>query len=326
MTVVAPPAVTRSCSRTDVPGRTIRLVANPAAGRGRGHKALPQVVRRLRAAGHRLHVHEATSFADARLRTVQSVAASGAGDALVVVGGDGMAHLGLNACSGTEVPLGVVPVGTGNDFCRGTGAARSATAATRAIARGRTRLVDLSEVTGRLLEGAERRWVGSVVSTGYDARVNRRANAFPCSLGPASPLAYAGIALAELATFEPMHYRLEVDGLVRELPAMFVAVGNAGYFGGGMHICPRADVTDGLLEVMVIHPVSRATLLRLLPSAFTGGHVKDPAVEHLRARVVALSGTDETGRALFAMADGEELGDTPVTVSAVPGALRLFVP
>ncbi|MFC6358166.1 diacylglycerol/lipid kinase family protein [Luteococcus peritonei] len=301
-------------------------MANPAAGRGRGAKALPSLVQRLRRAGHRLHVHESTSYADARLRTVQAVAASQPGDALVVVGGDGMAHLGLNACAGTQVPLGVVPVGTGNDFCRGTGAARSVAAASRAIAAGRTRLVDLAEVTGALREGAERRWVGSVVSTGYDARVNRRANAFPWSLGPASPLAYAGIALAELRTFEPMHYRLTIDGAVRELPAMFVAVGNAGYFGGGMNICPRADVTDGLLEVMLIHPVSRATLLRLLPSAFTGGYVKDPAVEHLRAREVRVAGTDEAGQAMFAMADGEELGPAPVTVRAVPGALHLFVP
>lgn len=309
-----------------VTDRRLHLVVNPSSGAGRAGRTAPRAAGELQRAlvGSEVVVHESNSYHHAA-DLCQRAVADGATD-LVVMGGDGMAHLGLNACAGTEVLLGVVPAGTGNDFCRGAGAATSMRSAVQAIGIGRTRRIDLAQASGELAGGAQRRWVGSILSTGYDARVNRRTNQVSLPLGPLSPLAYAGVALAELATFEPMDYRLRIDGVERTMGAMFVAVGNAGYFGGGMHICPHADVTDGLLEVMLINPVSRATLLRLLPSAFTGGYIKDPAVEHLRAREVVVDGTDHDGAPLFAMADGEELGRVPVTMTCVPGALSLYVP
>lgn len=172
--------------------------------------------------------------------------------------------------------------------------------------------------TGRLAGGAERRWVGSIVSTGYDGRVNYRTNQLRWSFGG---LAYAWSALAELSQFDPLPYRLVIDGEPRNQTAMFVAVGNAGWFGGGMQVCPGADITDGLLDVTVIHPVSRATLLRLLPSIYTGRFVRDPAVEQLRAKEVVVDGDG-----LYAMADGEELGPVPLTLRAVGDCLTIYAP
>ncbi|PID98425.1 MAG: hypothetical protein CSA83_01340 [Actinomycetales bacterium] len=102
---------------------------------------------------------------------------------------------------------------------------------------------------------------------------------------------------------------------------MFVAVGNAGYFGGGMRILPKYDLTDGLLDVTIIHPVSRATLMRLLPSVYSGTFIKDPAAELIRAKTVEIDGSG-----LFAMADGEELGELPMTVRSAPRALNICVP
>ena len=102
---------------------------------------------------------------------------------------------------------------------------------------------------------------------------------------------------------------------------MFVAVGNAGWFGGGMQGCPDADVTDGLLDLTVIHPVSRATLLRLMPAIYTGKFVRDPAVELLRAKEVVVDGDG-----LYAMADGEELGNVPLTLRAVGDCLTIYAP
>lgn len=289
-------------------GPTLTLVVNPTAGRGRAARKLPQVCSRLLTSRPDVHlrVHQTTSYEEARLRCVQAVDHARPDDLLAVMGGDGMAHLGLNACATTGVPLAVIPAGTGNDFCAGAGLPTSVDAAVAAIAAGDVRRVDLAEVSGRLVAGAERRYVGCVVSTGYDARVNVRTNAMPSRLGS---LAYAWAALAELAFFEPKHYRISVDGNTRELPAMLVAVANGGVFGGGMRIAPTARVDDGLLDVTIIHPVSRATLLRLLPQMFTGGFVRDPAVERLTAREVVVDGTD-----LLGMADGERLGDVPLRV------------
>lgn len=307
-------------------GPTLTLVVNPAAGRGRARRLLPQLTAGLVAGlpDATLHVHQTTSFSDARLRCIQAVEKARPPveghrrDALIVMGGDGMMHLGLNAAANTGVPLGLIPAGRGNDFCRGVGVPTQAVPAVEAIVSGHTSRIDLMSATGDLVDGAEHRWVGSIVSTGFDGRVNYRSNHSKVRLGA---LTYGFSALAELSSFEPLNYRLLIDGVARVQTAMFIAVGNAGWFGGGMHGCPRASVTDGKLDVTVINPVSRMTLLRLLPTMYTGGFVSDPAVELLRAEEVVVDGDG-----LYAMADGEELGSVPVTLRAVPDALTLYTP
>lgn len=305
-------------------GPTLTLVVNPSAGGGRARKLLPKITNALLTGlpGASLRVFQTSSFAEARLRCITTVeqarpAVEGRmADSLLVMGGDGMMHLGLNACAATTVPLGMIPAGSGNDFCRGVGVPGNALAAVRTIIGAHTRRIDLMSATGRLAGGAEHRWVGSIVSTGFDGRVNRRTNSLRWNVGG---LGYAYSALAELASFEPVPYRLLIDGKPHEQTAMFICVGNAGYFGGGMQGCPDADVTDGLLDLTVINPVSRATLLRLLPTMYGGGFVSDPAVERMRAREVVVDGDG-----LYAMADGEELGDVPITLRAVSDSLTIY--
>lgn len=102
---------------------------------------------------------------------------------------------------------------------------------------------------------------------------------------------------------------------------MFVSVGNTTSFGGGLRICPQADPYDGLLDVTIIHPVSRARLLRLLPQMRSGRFAADPCVEQLRARSVRVAQGAGT-----AYGDGEELGATPVSVELVPAAVRVCLP
>jgi len=162
-----------------------------------------------------------------------------------------------------------------------------------------------------------RRYVGAVVSTGYDARVNRSTNHIRLRLGA---LSYGYIAMRELASFSPLHYDMIIDGVRRRQEAMLVAVSNTGIFGGGMRIAPDADPADGFLDVTVVGPVSRTTLLRLLPSMYSGAFVKHPCVEQFRARSIELA-----GEGLFVMGDGEELGEVPVRVECVPGVLKVFV-
>ncbi len=305
-------------------GPTLTLVVNPTAGRGRAKRLLPAVCAELLTGmpGANLRVFQTSGYDEARLRCIQAVeharpAVDGVRrDALLVMGGDGMAHLGLNACAETDVPLGVIPAGTGNDFCRGVGIPGRVKDAVALIVAGTQRRIDLIEARGHLVAGAERRFVGCIVSTGFDSRVGLRAGAVRVPLGS---LSYAYAALAELATFEPLPYRLTIDGQVREFPAMMVCVGNTAVFGGGMLGCPNADPTDGLLDLTLIHPVSRATLLRLLPTMFTGGFVKDPAVELLRATEVVVE-----GEGLYGSADGEELGPVPLVLRSQPGVLDVF--
>lgn len=300
--------------------RRITLLVNPGAGHGRARRRLPAVRDALAAAlpGHGVEVVETSSYADARRLARAATASAAPGDALVTMGGDGMTSVGINACATTGVPLGVVPAGTGNDFCRGVGLPVRIDEAVRVIAAGHTRAVDVMRLDGALPDGADHQYVGSVLSTGFDEKVNWRANHLPFTLGAPS---YAWSVFAELREFRPLRYRIEVDGVRRELPAILIAVGNAGIFGGGIRIHPDADVTDGLLDVTIVHPVGRGTLLRLFPQLFTGRFTHHPAIETLRARRVVVDGDD-----LFGMADGEDLGRPPFTATAVQGALCLFAP
>jgi diacylglycerol kinase (ATP) len=183
-------------------------------------------------------------------------------------------------------------------------------AAAEVIAAGRTRSIDLARVAET--------YVAAVLATGFDALVNRRANQMPW---PRGSTRYALAVMAELRVFSPLHYRLTVDGRVRELPAMLVAIGNTSSYGGGMLICPQADPYDGLLDVTIIHPVSRLKLLRLFPEMYSGKFVRDSCVEQLRVREATVEGPGLVG-----FGDGEMLGATPLQVCSVPRALPVFVP
>lgn len=303
--------------------RTVTLVVNPRSGNGRAARALPRVLACLRSGmpGTVIKVIRTTDYESARVQAFRAVASSvlerRTEDVLLVMGGDGMASLGANACADTDVCLGIIPAGTGDDFARGVGVPRRMRDAVEAIIAGRRRTIDLTLAQGIMSDGADRRYIGSVVSSGYDARVNRRVNNSRFNVGIFS---YGVAILTELAGLGPVDYRLVVDGELMERSALLVAVGNAGWVGGGVHLCPQADPADGILDVTIIDPVSRGTLVRLFPKLFGGDFVSHPAVHHMRAREVLLD-----GKGLIPMADGEELGKAPLRLSCEPNCLQVIV-
>lgn len=289
--------------------RRVAVLVNPVAGRRGGGKAAAQVVPHLQHAGLAVDRLEGRTGEEAAELAAASVR-SGI-DALVVVGGDGMVHMALQALAGTETPLGIVPAGTGNDVARMLGIARTdPRSAANAVIGGRTRSLDVADVAGAR--------VATVVATGFDARVSERANAMTW---PSGQLRYTLATLAELRVFRPIRYALELDGSPYQLEAMLVAVGNGPSYGGGLRICAGAVPDDGQLDVVVIQPVSKPELVRVYPRLFTGGHVRHPAYEHHRVRTVTVAAAD-----VIAYGDGERLGPLPVTIRAVPDAVRVFVP
>ncbi|KNB49723.1 diacylglycerol kinase [Streptomyces caatingaensis] len=291
----------------------ITLFVNPAAGRGRGVRAVGPAARVLRDAGYAVRTVLGTDAADA-LRRAREAVAGGAG-ALVAVGGDGLVSLALRAVAGTEVPLGVVAVGTGNDYARANGLpVRDPAAAARLIAR------SLKEDGGRPLDlgrTGDGTYFGTVLASGLDSRVNDRGNRMRLPVGG---LRYDLALVAELAALRTVPYRLRLDdGPVREVEATLIAVGNGSSYGGGMRICPGARADDGLFDVTVVGPCRRGTLLRVFPRVYRGTHLSHPAVSVLRAARVTLEAPGATG-----YADGEPLGPLPVTAETVPGAVRLL--
>jgi diacylglycerol kinase (ATP) len=295
--------------------RQIRLVVNPAAGKGRALELLPLVAGRLRDGGGNVEILLSRDFAEAQSMTRQAIQDDA--DVLAVMGGDGMTHLGVNTVAAAQLSgrnrttLGLIPAGTGNDLSRGIGLdPHNAVAAAAVIAAGDRRFIDLARVGDT--------FVGAVLATGFDALVNRRANQMPW---PRGSTRYAVATMAELRVFSPLRYRLILDGEVREQLAMLVAIGNTSSYGGGMLICPKADPYDGLLDVTIIHPVGRLKLLRLFPEMYSGKFVRDPCVEQLRVREVTVEGPGLVG-----FGDGEMIAAAPLTVCCVPRALPVFVP
>lgn len=290
----------------------ITLFVNPTAGRGRGAHAAQPAARVLREAGFAVRTVVGVTADDALARAREAVRA-GTG-ALIAVGGDGMVSLALQAVAGTDTPLGVVAVGTGNDIARTLGLpVRDPAGAGRVIAEalkaGHERTVDLGRVGGR--------WFGSVLASGFDSRVNDRGNRMR---RPAGRLRYDIAMLVELASLRPIPYRLTFeDGPTREVEATLVAVGNGPSYGGGMRICSAARLDDGLLDVTVVGECSRTTLLRVFPRVYSGTHLDHPAVTAHRVSRVTLEAPGVTG-----YADGEPLGPLPLTVEAVPRAVRVL--
>ena len=289
------------------------LIVNPTSGKNTGARIGAQALTLLRAAGADI---VDLSAADARgaLEKGRAAVADRAVDAIVVTGGDGMVHLGANLCSGTDVPLGVIAAGTGNDIARELGLpVRDAAKAVERVLGGGTRRVDVARHT---TPTGETRWFLGVLAAGFDAVVNERANHWRW---PKGPLRYNLAILRELPVFRAIPYVLELDGTRIETEAMLVAVGNGPAYGGGMRVTPDAAFDDGLLDVLVLHRISTAQFLRVFPTVFRGAHTSHPAVEVHRARRVRLEALG-----IVSYADGERFVPLPMTTEVVPGALTVL--
>ncbi|WP_434442874.1 diacylglycerol/lipid kinase family protein [Lentzea sp. E54] len=278
------------------------LLVCPASGKGRAARMAGSTSAALRP-----HVSELRQLvahdAEGTLALAREAVADGV-DLLVVLGGDGAAHLGIQACAGTSTALGIVPAGTGNDLAAAVGS-RSV----EDVVHGTKKSLDL----GRLSTG---QWFATVLCAGFDSMVNERANAMRW---PAGPRRYDLAIVAEFASLRSAPLVVTTESGTFELDATLVAVGNTPSYGGGIPVCPAADANDGLFDVTVVEGGTRSMLARMLPTLRTGRHVEHPAVRTFRAREVSLSGDN----GWIAYADGERQEALPVSVRTVPGALTV---
>jgi diacylglycerol kinase (ATP) len=302
---------------TTATSKRIVVAINPQASFGRSRAVGPAVVHTLRAAGH-----EVTSLTEPdfeQLREAASAALAKKPDALVIVGGDGMVNLGVNLLAGTGIPLGIVPSGTGNDMARGlhipVGDTEGAIDALLAALGRPPQKID----AGRIARSdGSTSWFACVLSAGFDAIVNERANLMRW---PRGRQRYNLALLRELAALKPRRYRLEVDGTPSETDAVLVAVANNTSLGGGMLVTPDAVLDDGLLDVFVVQPLSRTAFLRIFPRVFKGTHVTDPRVSIVRGRRIRIEADG-----VVAYADGERVAAPPLDVEVRAGALRVLAP
>jgi diacylglycerol kinase (ATP) len=290
----------------------VALLVNPTAGKGRAAGMVARVTERLRDGGANVAILVGRDPAEASALGRQAV--SDGADALVALGGDGMVHLALNVVAGTPTPLGIVPAGTGNDLAATLGLPTKDPVAAAGVI-----VAKLATDGARPMDAVrvnDQQWFGCVLSAGFDSKVNDRANRMSW---PRGRMRYNVAIVAELGVFKPIAFTIDLDGDRWQTEAMLVAVGNARSYGAGMQICPDAVIDDGLVDVTVLGPVSKPAFLRAFPKVFKGTHRDHPAVTMRRAKTVSLAADDVT-----VYADGEYLGELPITCETVPGALRVL--
>lgn len=253
---------------------------------------------------------------------IEAELAAGTGR-VIVGGGDGSLSAAASVLAGTGAVLGVLPLGTANDFARTLRIPDDLAAAARVIARGLVRRVDVGWTGGRAFLNAASVGVSSELTRRLDDGLKRRVGT----------LAYP-VAGAAAGVQPPFRVRLGVDGRFQELDALQVVIGNGRYHGGGRLVAPGARVDDHLLDIYVLAATSAggarlrgrlghlASLARYALLLLRGRHLEHPDVFHVRATRASL----RTEPALEIDADGELAGTTPAEFRVAPGGLAVHAP
>ncbi|MEA2237583.1 MAG: hypothetical protein QOC81_2307 [Thermoanaerobaculia bacterium] len=285
----------------------IKLIYNPMAGRGRASRHHAEAERHLRELGAEVDVHASTSPAD--MTQAAADASRAAFDRVVVCGGDGTLHLSVRDFDLANGTLALIPLGSGDDFAKVLGIPRDLRAACELALRGNAREVDVALANGI-------RYLG-VAGLGFDSEVARYANENVKFLR--GSLVYLYAILRVLPRFTP--HRVTIDG-TRNEEIMFATVGNSRQYGGGIRITPNAKIDDRELDLCIVHRTSRMQLLKTLPQAYTGAHVKSPFVEMSRGTTF----TFDSERPMDVYADGERITATPVRFGLAEERLKIIAP
>jgi diacylglycerol kinase (ATP) len=294
--------------------RTVAILLNPVSGKGATGRRGPELLQSFARRGVEARLLMGES-ADHALELARRAVADGI-DALVAAGGDGTINTALQAVACTDTPLGIVPLGTGNDNARLLGLPRKdPDEAVDVVCRFRPRAVDVASVT--TADGAMRYFLG-VLSAGFDSLVTERANQMTWPKGDAR---YILAMLAELRTFAPCDFTITIDGQVLQDRGMLAAVGNGVSYGGGMRVCEGAVIDDGLLQVTWLHESSKLHFVTTFPKVFKGTHIADPGVTQHSGRRIRIEAPGQ-----LAYADGDRMGELPIDIEVHPGGLRVLTP
>ncbi|MGC3996813.1 MAG: YegS/Rv2252/BmrU family lipid kinase [Anaeromyxobacter sp.] len=302
----------------DSPAPRTVLLVNAAARRGQAlfERAREELVR----AGFLLAAAEALDDPEALPERLREALRSGA-ERVVVGGGDGTQSAAAAVLAGTGVPLGVLPMGTGNDLARGLGLPiHDLRAAARALAAGEVRDIDLAEVNGRPFLNAAAAGLAAAVTRRLHGGLKRTAG----------PLAYPVASAVAAAEARPFRVRLGVDGEQGEHEALQVLVGNGRYHGGGHLVAPDARLDDHRLDVYVVEAAAGAEgearlrdlarLARYGARLLRGRHLEDPAVVRRRGRVVVVGDRPAAGAGGRRRARGPDPGPLRAAPGGAAGA------
>lgn len=300
----------------------ISILLNPSAGSGKARHAIDAAIKVLRRGGAELEICE--SGHSEHLVQLAREAREARPDVIALAGGDGSAHYVLNGLFPSNIPLGIIPGGRGNDFARGLGIPSSPRAAAEILLRGHTREIDLARVRGpgdaaHQGEGWSAVYA-CIAGVGFDSVVNRYANDRARRFH--GRFAYAWGILRCLTSYHTQPLEITSDAQNFSGEVMFAVVGNNNSYGDGVKITPRARLDDGLLDVCIVPAMSKWELLRWVPRAYQGKHLAHPRIKYFQAQRITL----KSAARLELFGDGEFLGELPATVEIIPRALRVIAP
>lgn len=301
------------------------VIVNPNAGRRKGEKDWPEITRLLTAANiqfksiftqHRIHaIREARKFVEMGYRNI------------IVVGGDGTMNETVNGIftqakrPTDSVTIGMIPVGTGNDWCRMFGIPDDYKGAIDIIKKGNTFLQDVAWVKFIQAGLEKNRFFVNMAGMGYDAMVAEKTNKQKDE-GKAGPMSYFVNIFSSLFSFQEAHTEVLIDGEeVLRAPVFTMNVGVCKYNGGGMMQLPKAIPDDGNLDMTVITKLSRFKVMRSVRKLYDGSFTRMPQVKTFRGKSIVINSKPE----VYMEADGESLGHSPFRFGIVPKSLKVII-
>lgn len=297
----------------------VKVILNPAAGRGYGAKAEPEVRKYLAAEGVCFDLVKTEGPWHAA--ELAARAAKDGFETIVGAGGDGTANEIINGLmtashNGTTPKMGVIPAGSGSDFASGVGLPLDLQEACRRLARNRATAIDIGRV---IVPGQAPRYFGNVVGIGFDGAVLMETLSMRRLRG--LPLYLIAVLKAIFLHYEAPIMTIDYNGQRLEMPTMLISVANGPREGGGFSIAPEAKPDDGILDLCIARKVSQLTMLRLIPHFLRGTHVNLDPITMAQTEGVTVTSPD----GLVAHVDGEILctDAREIQCEILPGVLKV---
>lgn len=292
------------------------FIVNKVSGNGRALKIWDQIEKMLK----EKNVYYCVRFTQKSKHAtilVQELISKENVTVIVAVGGDGTIHEVINGLVGTNIPLGVIPAGSGNDFSRGLGVPLKHDEALERILSGKPKIIDIGYINST--------YFCTVAGIGFDGEVAQATNVSMykkfLNFIRMGQLSYIISALNVLFRFKPMDISIMIDKTHYKIQKVWlVAVANLPFYGGGLVICPKAKSDDGLFEICIVQGMSKWEFVRLFPLAFNGNHTSSPSVQIIKGKELEIYSPTP----LLIHGDGEVIGQTPARIRIEPCALYVI--
>ncbi len=294
--------------------KRVKLILNPTAGHGRGRKEMERILSALRSYDIKVEI-AITEYHEHATELAEQTDVSQF-DALLVAGGDGTVYQAMNGLMSLpedqRIPLGIIPIGTGNAGAWDTAGVRNIDDAVEIISKGKRRKVDV----GTFLMDHHTYYFLNVIGVGFVADVGMHA----VNMKWLGEVAYTFGVLWETVFLKAHHMHFEMDGNQFDEQGLFVEFCNTRYTAADMMIAPDAKIDDGYLDVVVCKDTNRRTLLRSFPKVFKGTHTELPIIDIYKAQSIKLW----TEEPKVLIPDGELFGRTPIEVGILPQAIEIY--